>query len=110
MSNSKLCKHLKPIEEELRKNNPKVSLYQFKNWTDEKGYTGYSIYFECVLDRFKLKCLNQIPQHIIYQHYGVAAQYAGFFCRRCQCSISGYHPAYQENFRRDVNRKKGPFI
>lgn len=104
-----MCQHLRSLEEALLKQNHHI-VGQFKNWTEEMGYRGYSIYFDCILDINELKRFDLAPKEVDYKEYGVAGQYAGFFCNSCGCVLTGYHPNYKKNLEMDQNRTEGPFI
>ena len=88
----KACQHLWPLVEELRRRDIKV-VARHRNWTEEKGFVGWSIYYDAVFEPSLKEATGLIPE-IRYQVFGITAQYAGFFCDKCASLIAGVNPDY----------------
>ncbi|MBI4665353.1 MAG: hypothetical protein HY751_02960 [Nitrospinae bacterium] len=88
----KSCKHLQPLVDVLKLRGGRV-LAQHRNWSEDKGYTGSSLYYDLVF-KPSLKTEAGLKPDIRYQVFGITAQYAGFFCDRCQSMIAGANPDY----------------
>lgn len=101
-----LCKHLRKLERALRGEGFKPAL-DSASWG---ALAKRQLCFDAALDRAALTRGGLISAPLRYREYGVAGQYCGFFCEKCACGISGYHPKSRERLRRDRGRIEGPFI
>jgi hypothetical protein len=90
--NVKACPHLQPLVEELRRRGVAV-LARRRNWTEERGFVGWAIYYDTVFEP-SLKEQAWLEPEIRYQVFGITAQYAGFFCDHCASLIAGANPDY----------------
>lgn len=88
----KACLHLQPLVEELRRRGVTV-LARHRNWTEEKGFAGWSIYYDAVFEP-SLRDKAGLEPGIRYQVFGITGQYAGFFCDHCASLIAGVNPDY----------------
>lgn len=94
--NVKACPHLLPLEEELRRRGVTV-LARHRNWTEKRGFVGWSVYYDIVFEP-SLRDKAGFTPEIRYQVFGVTGQYAGFFCDHCASLIAGANPDYDSNY------------
>lgn len=91
----KACKHLQPLVDELKRLGARV-VARHRNWTEDKGFLGWSIYYDTAFAP-SLKDDAGLEPEIRYQVFGITAQYAGFFCDQCSSLVAGTNPDYDPN-------------